>query len=174
MTAPKPEVYEWLDACCRVLADELDRQRRVLEICQAQSVAARARDIDKVETMTRELATHIEAALRAERARLDVVDKLVNYFQLPPERQNLTTLVKCAPEPWSTRLKHVQIELRTVVAATQRVVNANARYLNEGLRATDRLLDMVFGRTGKKDGYDDGGRTADRAGVRPTMLNTAG
>lgn len=165
---------DWLDACCRVLDEELARQRTVLETCHAQGRAARARDVAELEALTRELTRHIEAAVRAERDRMTVVRGLVDHFELAPDEQNLTTLIRRSPEPWAARLKKLQVELRTVVATTQRVVNANARYLNEGVRTTNRLLDALFGRTESREGYDNGGRTADGTRMQPAMLNTAG
>ncbi len=162
------------ERCCEALEAELDRQRRVLELCKEQGRAARARDIESLESATRELVGLMERVVQAEHARHAAVRAVVEAYGLDEASQNLSGLVGLAPAPWHDRLKQCQREFKTVVRSTQRVVGANRRYLRHGARATDRLLAELFGRHDQAGAYTRDGAEQAKAPSEAALLNTAG
>lgn len=160
--------------CCAALEAELDRQRRVLDLCKEQGRAARARDIESLETATRELVEVMEDVIEAEHVRHAAVRAVVDAHALNPEAQNLSGLIDLAPEPWHERLKQCQIDFKNVMHATQSVVRANRRFMRYGARSAERLLTELFGREEQAGAYTSDGAERGSAPSEAALLNTAG
>ncbi len=171
----KPAHELALERCCAALESEIARQDRVLEICQVQGRAARLRDVDGLESATRDLAASMEGVLRAEAERMAAVMDAARGLGLAPDDLRLSRLIARAPDPWRTRLQDIQRRLKTVVGVTQRVVEANGRYLREGARTAERLLGEVIGEEpASPNRYDRDGRTPSARTPGAALLNVAG
>jgi hypothetical protein len=163
-----------LERCCAALEAECVRQDRVLAICQEQGRAARRRDVDALEAATQELAGAMQDVLRAEARRVATVLDAARGLGVPPEDVRLTRLIAAAPEPWRERLADVRRRLRTVVGITKRVVEANGRFIREGARTADRLLQEVLGDTPASKAYGRDGRAPASDPAANALLNVAG
>lgn len=162
------------EGLCDALERELDRQARVLELCQEQGRAARARDIESLDALTRELVDLMESVIGAEHARHLAVRRVLAHYGLSEGDHNLSSLIALAPATWRGRLKACRLELRSVLQATQCVARANRRYLQQGARTADRLLAGLFGRETRNETYGRAGDAPAQAQSGPAVLNTAG
>lgn len=170
-----PMQEQALDRCCIALEAEIARQNRVLELCHEQSRAARLRDVDALEAANRDLANSMKEVLRAEAERMAAVMDAARGLELAPENLQLSRIISRAPEPWRARLLDIQRRLKTVVTVTQRVVEANGRYLRDGARTAERLLAEVIGDTAQgTNAYDRGGRAPGARVGANALLNVAG
>ncbi len=169
-----PAQDQALDRCCAALDAEILRQDRVLALCQEQGRAARTRDIDALEAASRDLAKTMDTVLRAEAIRLAAVMDAARGLGLSPEDLRLSRLIGRAPEPWRTRLAELQRRLKSVVTVTQRVVEANGRYLFDGARTAERLLAEVIGEAAAPEAYTREGRSPSTKPKAHALLNVAG
>ncbi len=163
-----------MESVCLQLETELSRQARVLGACKEQGRAARARDIDSLDQATRSLAALIQEGIRSEGERLALTARAVAVFGMGPAEFQLSALIVRAPEPWRARLARAQAALKGTLATTRRLVDANGRYLRDGLRTADRILAEVFGAGSRAAEYDAEGQRPDRGDGVPAVLNVAG
>lgn len=162
-----------LETCCAQLESELARQARVLEACKEQGRAARAGDIPALERATRALAALLHEGIRAEGDRLAVMARLSTAFGLGADTK-LSALAVRAPEQFRNRLLRVQLGLKETLAATRRLLESNGRFLREGARTADRILNDVFGAVAQAAEYNAEGQRPGRAEGSPALLNVAG
>lgn len=164
-----------LDQCCAQLESELARQVRVLAAMKEQGLAARARDLDTLDRVTRELATMAADGMRAEGERQALSARLAAHFKMSPADVRISALIACAPEPWRGRLMTTQLKLKESLAIVQRLVQSNGRFLRDGVRTSDRILADVFG-AGVAPGkaYESDGRQPARPDTVSAVLNVAG
>lgn len=164
-----------LEQCCAQLEAELGRQRRVLEAMKEQGRSARARDLATLDRVTRELSVMGTEGLRAEGERQALTARLAAHFNMPVADVKISTLIARAPEPWRTRLAQTQLNLKEVLAVVQRLVQANGRFLRDGVRTVDRILGDVFGTAPTQaQAYESDGRQPDRPERISAVLNVAG
>jgi hypothetical protein len=163
-----------LERCCDSLEAEVGRQTQILQLCERQGEAARARDIDALESATRELTEVMNAVLRAEPGRLATIADAARGLGVPPQDLRLSRLIHDAPEPWRARLADIRRRLKTVVAVTQRVVEANARHFRESGRTADRLLAEVLGDAAPVAAYTREGRQPHARPAANALFNVAG
>jgi len=163
-----------LETCCIQLERELGRQVQVLEACKEQGRAARARDIASLDQATRALAALMQEGIRAEGERLAVTARLAAVFSIAPAEFRLSALIARAPETWRARLMRSQSALKETLATTRRLLDANGRYLRDGARSADRILNEVFGAASRAAEYDAEGQRPGRGEGMPAVLNVAG
>ncbi len=150
--------HEVFEQVCEVIQDELERQQNVLAVCKAQRAALSANDIEAVEARTAALESLIRDAVGAEAQRHAVLRSAVDYCELPPERQTMTHLVEELPQPWSSRLSHLQKQLKSTIQETQQVNRANARTIHRSRQMTDRCFAALRGSENDPPGaYDENG-----------------
>jgi hypothetical protein len=166
---------ELLGALCSYFEQELERQEMVLALCAAQGRAARAHDTEYLEANTEALGQLIHAAVRGEKERLVVVQALVGLLSLPPERQNLSSLVALATEPWSERLAFYQEQLQDVLAKIRVTVRENAPILRRSLRIVNGTLQTLEICASARDGrYDARGEEGNSNGLPPNLIDSKG
>jgi len=136
-------VGEALEMLCGVLDDELERQETVLAVTEAQQNAILANDAANVEARTAALEILIRETVQAEAERHCVLRKVVEHFDLPPERHTMTDLIAVAPEPWRSRLSEYQTRIRDTVNRTRAYVRTNRRVLRQSIRVVDQCLSAI-------------------------------
>lgn len=127
-------------AVCECLDDEVERQHTVLAVCTAQREAVRARSVEHLQARTDALECLIHEAAVAEKARLRALRALVDYLELPVERQTLTELARVAPAPFDRRLRELQRDLREVLAAVRETIADTQARLRRGSAIVDRTI----------------------------------
>lgn len=132
-----------LDTLCSVLDDELERQGTVLAVLEAQQQAIRVQAVEELEARTEALGELIREAVQAEAERQCVLRQVVEHFDLPEERQTMTDLIAVAPEPWRSRMRDFQTQIREIVKKTQEVTRTNRRVLRHSLQVVDRCIDTL-------------------------------
>ncbi|MBI2433655.1 MAG: flagellar export chaperone FlgN [Candidatus Hydrogenedentes bacterium] len=164
---------EALQALCKVLEDELERQENVLAVCLAQGEAARAHNVAALETKTAALTLLIEQAAKAERERLRLVHEIVDALKLPVEQQSLSGLIAHVEEPWRLRLSEVQHRLRTVMGQTRAAIKAHNITIRRSLRIANQTIQtLVCGSNPALSPYGGGGEAAPCAPA--ALLNQIG
>lgn len=163
-----------LERCCVALNAEIGRQSRVLDLCREQGRAASARDIEALDSATRQLAEAIALSIHAEGERFAAVMDAARGLGVAPQDIKLSCLIGAAPEPWRGRLADIRLRLKTVVSVTQRVVDSNARYFRDGARVADRLLAEVVGEASEPEAYSRDGRSPAAKPALNALLNVAG
>lgn len=163
-----------LERCCAVLEAEIERQEHVLDICREQGRAARARDIDALESATRDLARAVNSVMHAEAERIAVIADSARGLGIVPHDLRLSRLVRLAPQPFRSRLIGIQRRLRTVVSVTRHVVEANGRLFFESVRTADSLMAQLLGEAPRPDTYSRDGRNPNAPPRANALLNLAG
>lgn len=153
---------------------ELERQENVLAVCRAQQAALLTQDTEYVEAKNEALQLIIRETAEAEAARHEAVGSLVEALGLPIERQTMTGLIGASPEPWTTRLREMQVRLQTTLVETRRVVRNNARIARRSLRVVNQCLDTVHQVQSTVDGYDGKGETAADRREAPSLIDQKG
>lgn len=165
---------ELLDALCAYFEQELERQELVLELCVAQGRAARAHDTEYLEANTAALDRVIHEAIRAEKDRLAVVQALVGLLSLPPDRQNLSSLIGLATEPWAQRLAFYQERLQDTLGKVRVVVRENAPLLRRSLRIVGNTLRSLEICAASGARYNAHGEERSSAGMPPNLIDHRG
>ena len=132
-----------LDTLCEVLDEELERQENVLVVCQAQSEAVAAHDIEYLTSVTEALCVLVRDAKEAERRRLEVLRHVVEEYDLPKERQTLSALIAAVPDPWRRRLREFQTALRATVNETRDLLRRNWPSIRRSLRTVSDCLSAL-------------------------------
>ena len=132
-----------LNELCNVLEDELERQENMLAVCIAQGRAARAHDLEYMEAKTAALNLLIEECSAAEPARLRLIQQAAGTFHLFNENHTLTELIQVAPEPWKSRLQHVQTRMRVTLWATKKRVVDNREVFQRALGVVNEAMESV-------------------------------
>ena len=132
-----------LDTLCDVLEDELERQQNVLAVSKALRDALLAHDAEVVEARTQALDTLIRDTTTAETDRHDILRKVVDYYELPTQRQTMSDLVRQLPEPWCNRLAHIQRGLQETIRETKRVTTVCTRVVRRSRQLTERCLAVL-------------------------------
>lgn len=163
-----------LEKICTLFDEELDRQRAVRRICEAQGTAARASDMELLEEYTQSLVVLMEDALASEKSRISLLRWIVDHYQLPEEEQTLSDLIHVVPQPWRNRMRGFQSDIRGILTETQRIVTENESFMNRASEKLDASIhDAVNYVIGKPDGYNpEGMDTNDHR--QPALLNTVG
>jgi hypothetical protein len=112
-------------------------------VTEAQQNAILANDAANIDAKTAALEILIREAAQAEAERHRVLRKVVEHFDLPPERQTMTELVAVAPEPWRSRLAESQTRIRNTVSRTRAYVRTNRRVLRQSMRVVDQCLSAI-------------------------------
>lgn len=162
-----------LENLCRLFDDELERQQNTLEVCVALGQAARAHDLEYIEAKNTALRALIEETVASENERIQLVRQVVDYYQLPVERQTLTDLITVVPEPWSTRLGEFQERMRSTLGQTKRVVGENQRIMRRALNVVHSALNCLV-RCIPASGYDARGEECLRAHAAPNIIDQKG
>lgn len=171
-TGPADQLF---DSLCALFDDELERQENVLAVCRAQGDAARIHDIPTVEARTQALVHLVEDAFEAEKMRVDLLSRVVEYFELPIKKQTLSELIELATEPWRNRLKDFQTRIKTTLAETQKVVIENADYMRRSLKVVDESLrEAVDGIPVLPEAYEVDGKSQRTVGRRAALIDTRG
>ena len=164
-----------LEALCDLFDDEVERQEAVLAVCIAQGRAARLHDVEHLEAKTGALNVLLGEAAASGSKRLELVRRLVAHYALPVERQNLTTLITVAPEPWATRMRDFQRRMRELLKAIRKSVTANRAAIQGSLRNVDTAMaELAPEEPGHPGSYDDRGETRQGAGRRPGVIDQRG
>lgn len=164
-----------LEQCCTQLEAELGRQRRILEAMKEQGRAARANDLAALDRVTREMSVMVAEVLRAEGERQALSARLAVHFSMPVSEVKVSALMARAPEPWRARLAQAQRNLKEVLAVIQRLVRSNGRFLRDGVRTADRILNEVFGAApAEGPAYESDGTQPERSERISAVLNVAG
>lgn len=165
-----------LDALCDHFDLELHRQRAVLKACCIQSEASRRHDVGSLESATEELSQLMAEALVSERERLLLLRELVSVLGLSEaSEQTLTRLIECVPDPWKSRMRDFQAQIRETLAATRDVVRGSAGYMRRAGRVVDGCIEHVIGKPkDREDAYDCEGRAPNGSMPAPALINTAG
>lgn len=146
-----------LEALCDLFDDELERQENIFAILVAQASAARTHDIEFLEAKTEALTALIQEAIIDEQKRLCLMQKIVNQYQLPVERQTLTELILIAPDPWKTRMKDFQTRMCTLLEDTRTVVRKGNRAMRRSLKTVNEALAALLQCIPAEHAYDQRG-----------------
>lgn len=164
-----------LDKLCALFDEELERQKTVLVMCEAQGAAARQADFEELEARTQGLVVLMESALESEKRRIQLLEWLVNHYRLSETQQTLSDLIVVVPQPWRARMERFQREIRVTLVKTQEIVSRNEEFMTQASRKLDdsiqQAVEHVIGKP--QDGYGARGREA-KADRRPALLNTVG
>lgn len=164
-----------LEQSCTQLEAELSRQRRILDAMKEQGRAARAQDLATLDRVTREMAVMVAEGLRADGERQALSARLAAHFNMPVADVKVSALVARVQDPWRARLVQTQRNLKEVLAVIQRLVRSNGRFLRDGARTADRILNEVFGAApAEASAYESDGRQPDRSERVSAVLNVAG
>ncbi len=162
-------------ALCEIFDDELERQRNVLDVCLAQGAAARARDVEHLEAKTTALAILIQEAVEAEAHRMEVVQRLVEHYRLPVEQQTLSGLIAVAPEPWKSRMREFQTEIRKVLESVKSVARENDALIRQSIHHVNEALNTLAECVEKpRQGYNARGAKLGAAAIQPAMIDRQG
>ena len=163
-----------LDKLCALFDEELERQRSVFAMCNAQGAAAREADFEELEARTQGLVVLMEGALESEKRRIHLLEWLVGHYQLAETQQTLSDLIAVVPQPWRARMERFQKEIRAILVKTQEVVERNEQFMTQAsVKLDDSIQQAVKHVSGKQDGYGSRGREA-KGHHRPALLNTVG
>lgn len=163
-----------LDKLCALFDEELERQRAVLTMCEAQGTAARASDFESLEAHTEGLVGLMESALESEKRRIQLLAWLVEHYHLAETEQTLSDLISVVPQPWRRRMETFQREIRAILTQTQQVVERNEQFMTQAsVKLDDSIQQAVEHVSGKQDGYGSRGMEA-KGDQRPALLNTTG
>ena len=163
------------EALCHLLEDELERQRKILEICRAQGDAARRHDIEYLEAQTASLTQLLHEAAHGEILRTRVMNQIVRGGSVTSEHPTLTELAALAEEPWRSRLRELQSNLRETVQTMREVVRGNAGVLRNSLRVVAQamaVLDHCV--TSQGPAYTAAGAGVSVRGTHPTVIDRRG
>ncbi len=166
---------ELFTTLCEIFDDELERQRNVLDVCLAQGAAARARDVEPLEAKTAALAILIQEAVEAEAHRMEIVQRLVECYRLPVEEQTLSGLIAVAPEPWKSRMRDFQTEIRKVLESVKKVARENDALIRQSIHHVNQALSTLAECVEKpQQGYDARGGRQGAATMQPAMIDRQG
>ncbi len=167
------QVFETL---CRVFDAELERQQNVQSLVAQQRAALMSGERDTLEECTLDIEHIIRESAGAESERLSLVHELVEAYGLPPERQTLTGLIEVAPEPWRSRMAHLQGMMKSTLDETQRIVTDNNRLLRQSARWTRSCLNIIVEWAGDTDmgRYDARGQEPVQVPCGPALLDQRG
>lgn len=166
---------EILDALCDHFDDELVRQETMLAICISQGEAARAHDFEHLEAKTASMQALQREAIEAEEERLSLVCQVVDAFDLPVEKQNLSDLIVAVPEPWKTRLREFQLRMAEVITEVRSTSRENNALMRRSLRVVNDALNTVLRFNPAANGhYDAAGQTGRAAGSSPAVMDRRG
>jgi len=96
---------------CGQLKDKIERQKKLVDICRAQSRALRAHDYEYVGAKTIEFARILSASTQPEQELNQTLEELYNRFELCAEKRNLGDLLTAAPEPYREQLAEYEQSL---------------------------------------------------------------
>lgn len=163
-----------LDKLCALFDEELERQNSVLEMCVAQGKAARSSDFEELEARTDGLVVLMEAALQAEKRRIEVFGWLVRHYGMPESAQTLSELIAIVPQPWRNRMTSFQRDVKKTLERTQDVVAWNETFMTKASEVLDDSIKEAVGHVSlKPDGYGATGMEA-KMQQQPALLNTIG
>lgn len=163
---------QMLERLQTLLEDEIERQRTILAVCQAQGDAARVGDIDYLEAKTAILIEMLQEASAAERERDRVVGQLATASGCP--LATLSDLVAVAAEPYGSRLRHIQRQLLQVLAETRKVVHSNTVLFRGGLRIVTQTLRALDQATEPESATYDAAAGGARRLPRPAVIDQRG
>ena len=142
---------------CELFDDELERQENMFAILTAQASAAKTHDIEYLEAKTEALNALIQEAIVDEQKRLCLMQKIVDQYQLPVERQTLSELILIVPEPWKSRMKDFQLQMCTLLDDTRSVVRQGNRSMRRSLKTVNEALTALMQCVPAEHAYDHKG-----------------
>lgn len=170
-----PSYTDALDRLCVYFDSELARQQAVLSSCREQGKAIRSHDIPALECASRDLVSLMEDALDAEKERLLILAEVVSHLDLKLEQQTLSDLITLSPEPWASRMRTFQAELREVLSATRKEVRRHAGFLSRAGKVLERSMSAIVGSTiVGGDAYNSEGKEPAPGQRAPALVNTLG
>jgi hypothetical protein len=164
-----------LDRLCEHFDDELERQQNVLVVCRALGRGARVNDYEYMDAKTTALHVLLRQAIAAEQTRLALVRKVVDYFELPEEQQNLSGLIAVTPEPWRQRMQEFQVLMRATLESTRRLVRDNNQVMRRSLHVlNETIAALALCEPGRAGAYTDQGTETARAPLAPALIDHRG
>ena len=164
-----------LEAICELFDDELERQENIFAILVAQASAAKTHDIEFLEAKTEALNSLIQEAIIDEQKRLCLMQKIVNQYQLPPERQTLTELIQIVPDPWKSRMKEFQSQMCSLLEDTRAVARKGNRSMRRSLKTVNEALTALMQCVPAEHTYDGRGEEiAHPAATNPNLIDQRG
>jgi flagellar biosynthesis/type III secretory pathway chaperone len=128
---------------CEVLDAELERQELVLAVLRAQRDAILTRDLEYLEAKTEALNALVREVHQAQGTRLVVLRDVVTALDLALEQQTMTGLILMAHEPWQSRLRELQKQLRAAALESRSLVRSNAVLLRRSMQVVNKCLDSL-------------------------------
>jgi phenylalanyl-tRNA synthetase alpha subunit len=170
------DIEDALTSLCTHFAEELQRQNLVLSVCTDQGIAARAHDIDQMNEKTRTLIELMDTALEHEKERLDLLKKVVSYYQLSEENHTLSELIKVVPMPWKSHMRQFQSSIQKVLKQTQDTVQKNETYMRNASEKIDTSIKKTLEKNvSNEPSYSSNGNLEQNTEhSAPTMLNAVG
>lgn len=165
-----------LDRLCEILDAELVRQETILSICRKKRDAIRAVDVEALEARTAALEAVVRESFEAEAERHRTFRLVVQQLGLPEQEETLTSLIEAIPEPWKSRLRHFQHQLKKTLEATQTVTRAYASELRYYLHLCGQHFSQLGldSQESKAGLYDPKGWRPEPMGVSSTLVNQRG
>ncbi|HQE83314.1 MAG TPA: flagellar export chaperone FlgN [Candidatus Hydrogenedentes bacterium] len=170
------KVDNLLDRLCDILDAELVRQETILAICRKKRDALRVADIQALEARTAALEAVLRESFEAEAERHHLLHALTLQMGLPQDAVTLTRLVEAVPEPWKSRLKHFQRQLKKTLETTQSVTRGYVRELRHRLQVCGQNFARLGfdSKEGKSGLYDSQGWRPETPGISPALVNQRG
>jgi hypothetical protein len=170
------DIEDSLTRLCTHFNEELQRQELVSTVCSEQGEAARAHDISAMNEKTRILVELMEAALKHENERLQLLNKVVKYYQLPAENHTLSELIKVVPKPWKLHMQQFQSSIQKVLKQTQDTVRNNEVYMRNASEKFDKSIKKITENSTSNDpSYSSSGtHNENSTHSTPSMLNAVG
>ena len=165
---------EALDRLCDVLVEELERQQLLVSLLESQRKAALAHDVALLDAKTLALENLIGDAKASEAVRHTVMRQVVEMYGLPPAQQTLSGLIHALPDPYSSRLRHIQIDFRSTLYAIRDLVRNNGLFLNKSLRSVEHFLAGLYRLEPSPPHYSSAGKAHAPYVYQPALLNQRG
>jgi len=175
MSQATPTIEKILDRLCVHFDEELERQHNMLAVCRALGRAARAQDHEYLEAKTAALHVLIHQTVAAEQNRIALVRQVVDHYQLPEDRQTLSGLIATVGEPWQSRMREFQVEMRDTLNETRALVRENNRVLRRSLYiVNETLAAMALCEPAAPRAYDGSGLEAGHRHAGPMLVDHRG
>jgi hypothetical protein len=165
---------EVLERLCDVLVEELERQQLLLSLLESQRKAALSHDVALLDAKTQALENLLGDAKMFEGSRHKVVRQVVEMYALPPAQQTLSDLIRALPDPYSSRLRHFQIDFRSTLYAIRDLVRNNSLILNKSLRSVESFLAGLNRLEPSASHYSAAGKAHAQYALQPALLNQRG
>ncbi len=164
-----------LDELCDHFDDELERQQNVLVVCRALGRGARVHDYEYMEAKTAALHVLLRQAIAGEQVRLALVRQVVDFFELPEEKQTLSGLIAAVPEPWRQRMQEFQVLMRATLESTRRLVRDNNRVMRRALSVlNDTMNALALCEPEQPGSYTQQGDSHRRTRTAPALIDQRG